>query len=119
MTEIDLSPADQTLLGIMIGAALVTYAWRGLGVFLSGRMAADSSWFEWVGCVAYALLAGLIARMIILPEGPLAQAAAADRIGAAIFTLAIFYLTRRNLALGVIAGAGALILLTWGRAGFL
>ena len=100
---------------LMIVGALVTYFWRGLGVALSGRINAGSPVFEWVACVAYALLAGLIARMIVLPNGPLAETASADRIGAAVIALAIFFLARRNVGLGVAAGAGALVLMSWGR----
>lgn len=103
---------------LMTVGALATYFWRGLGVALSGRVDAGSRLFEWVACVAYALLAGLIARMIILPSGPLAEAASADRIAAAVVALAIFFLTRRNVGLGVAAGAGALVLMTWGRGFF-
>jgi len=103
---------------LMTVGALATYFWRGLGVALSGRVDAGSRLFEWVACVAYALLAGLIARMIILPSGPLAEAASADRVAAAVVALAIFFLTRRNVGLGVAAGAGALVLMTWGRGFF-
>ncbi len=101
--------------GLMIVGALATYFWRALGVALSGRVDAGSALFEWVACVAYALLAGLIARMIVLPNGPLAETAGADRIAAAVIALAIFFLARRNVGLGVAAGAGALVLMTWGR----
>ena len=100
---------------LMIVGALVTYFWRALGVALSGRIDAGSALFEWVACVAYALLAGLIARMIVLPNGPLAETASADRIAAAVIALAIFFLARRNVGLGVAAGAGALVLITRGR----
>ncbi len=103
---------------LMTVGALATYFWRGLGVALSGRVDAGSRLFEWVACVAYALLAGLIARMIILPSGPLAEAASGDRIAAAAIALTIFFLTRRNIGLGVAAGAGALVLMTWSRAFF-
>ena len=96
-------------------AAAATYLWRGLGVALSGRLTVDHPVFKWVSCVAYAMLAGLIARLILLPGGALADTASPDRIAAAVIALAIFYLTRRNLGLGVLAGAGALVLLTWGR----
>ena len=98
---------------VMTVAALVTYAWRALGVALSGQIDPDGPVFEWVACVAYALLAGLIARMIVLPVGPLAETALGARLGAAVIALAIFFLTRRNLGLGVAAGAGALVLMTW------
>lgn len=96
-------------------AAGATYIWRGLGVAFSGRLTVDHPVFKWISCVTYAMLAGLIARLIILPGGALAQTASPDRIAAAVIALAIFYLTRRNLGLGVLAGAGALVLLTWGR----
>jgi branched-subunit amino acid transport protein len=98
-------------------AAAATYVWRFLGVVLADRVDAMSARFEWVGCVAYALLAGLIARMILMPFGPLAATPMGDRIGAAAIALALFYLTRRNLLVGVAAGAGALALITWGRLG--
>lgn len=97
----------------MIVAALATYVWRVLGVALSGRIDPEGPLFEWVACVTYALLAGLIARMIVLPIGPLAETALGARLAAAAIALAIFFLTRRNIGLGVGAGAGALVLLTW------
>ena len=97
----------------MLVGALATYFWRALGVGLSGRIDPNGRLFEWVACVAYALLAALIARMIILPVGPLTEAPLGARLAAAITALAIFFLTRRNLGLGVAAGAGALVLLTW------
>ena len=99
---------------VILAGSLVTYAWRALGVFLAGRIPAESPIFDWVACVAYALLAGLIARMILLPLGPLAGTALSHRVAAAAIALAIFFLTRHNLLLGVGAGVGALILLTLG-----
>ena len=98
---------------VMIVAALATYVWRALGVALSGRIDPEGAVFEWVACVTYAMLAGLIARMIILPVGPLADTELGARLAAAVVALAIFFLTRKNVGLGVAAGAGALVLLTW------
>ena len=115
MPEMAAMDAPLWALTLMIAGGLVTYFWRALGVALSGRLNAGSRLFEWVACVAYALLAGLISRMILLPNGPLAEAASPDRIAAAVIALAIFFLTRRNIGLGVAAGAGALVLMTWGR----
>jgi len=103
---------------MVIVGGLATYFWRALGVALSGRIDAGSRLFEWVACVAYAMLAGLIARMILLPNGPLAQTATADRIAGAAIALAIFFVARRSIGLGVAAGAGALVLISWGRAVF-
>lgn len=103
---------------LMVAGGLATYFWRALGVALSGRIDASSRLFEWVACVAYAMLAGLISRMILLPNGPLAHTATSDRIVGAVIALAIFFLSRRNIGLGVAAGAGALVLMTWGRGFF-
>lgn len=116
MTEAALAESALWPYVLAVVGGLATYFWRALGVALSGRIDAGSRLFEWVACVAYAMLAGLIARMIILPNGPLAETAAADRIAGAVIALAIFFLTRRNIGLGVAAGAGALVLISWGRA---
>jgi len=97
---------------VLLAGAVVTYAWRGVGVLLSGRIDADGLLFRWIGAVAYALLAALIARMIVLPIGPLAATALTDRLGGAAAAIVVFLLTRRSLLFGVLAGATALVLLT-------
>jgi branched-subunit amino acid transport protein len=100
---------------VIAASALATYAWRGVGVLLSGRIDVDSAVFRWVSAIAYALLAALIARMIVLPIGPVATTALVDRLGAVAAAVAIFLLTRRNLLLGVAVGAAVLMLLTYLR----
>lgn len=101
---------------VMLAGAAATYFWRGLGVALADRLAPDSRALEWVACVAYALLAGLIARMIVLPIGPLAETTLATRLAAVGVAVTIFLLLRRNILLGVAAGATALTLLNAGAA---
>ncbi len=99
-------------LALMVVGAAVTYFWRGIGVFLAGRIDSEGPVFAWVTAVAYALLAGLIARMILMPIGPLETTALAHRVGGAVLALAIFFLTRHNILLGVTAGCLTLVLLT-------
>ncbi len=96
---------------IACGAA-VTYFWRLMGVLLAGKVKQDSAVLGWITCVAYALLAGLIARMIVLPMGPLESTPLIARLGGAGCALAIFLLLRRNVALGVLAGVSAMVALT-------
>jgi branched-subunit amino acid transport protein len=97
------------LLGV---CALATYAWRGLGVFISGRIDARSEAFAWISSVAYAMIAGLIARMLVMPTGELAQLTALERtLGSAAAFVAFFGFSRRNLFAGVLAGAVAVWLL--------
>jgi branched-subunit amino acid transport protein len=101
------------LVVVLVGA-IATLIWRALGVALSGRLKPDSPIIDLVGCIAYALLAALIARMILLPIGPLQATGLASRLIAAAVAVAVFYAFRRNLAAGVIAGGGTLALLAAG-----
>lgn len=101
----------------ILGATLVTYASRGFGVLLSGRINTDGPLFRWVSAVAYALLAALIARLLVVPLGPLAATSLTIRLASAGFALAVYLLSRRNLMLGVAAGGAGLALLRvagWG-----
>jgi len=94
-------------------AALVTYACRAAGVALSGRMDPNSKLMRWVTCVAYAILAGLIARLIVLPQGgALVDTPLWMRLVAAALAIAVYFLFRRSIALGVAAGAGLMVALT-------
>ena len=84
----------------------MTYLWRGLGVLFAGRLHPEDESFTWISCVAYAMLAGLIARMLLLPTGALAATTVFERaLGSAAALAAYFWLTRRNLFAGVAAGA--------------
>ena len=94
-------------IAITIGA-VVTYFWRALGVALAGRLSPEGRLIDWVTCVAYALLAGLIARMVLLPVGPLAEAPLLARLAAMAVGVGGYIVTGRNLLLGVLTGAAAL-----------
>lgn len=94
---------------VMTVAALVTYGWRFLGVALSGRITPSGALLDWVGCVAYALLAGLVARMLLFPAGALGEAPLSARLAGLAIGLAAFLLSRRNLILGVTCGVVGVI----------
>ncbi|WP_029008533.1 AzlD domain-containing protein [Azospirillum halopraeferens] len=98
---------------VLAAGAAVTYAARGLGVALSGRIDPAGAVFRWVGCVAYALLAALVARMILLPVGPLQETATGQRLLAVLAALAVFYAARRSVAAGAAAGTAMMIALAW------
>ncbi|HEX9791650.1 MAG TPA: AzlD domain-containing protein [Kiloniellales bacterium] len=100
---------------IILAGAAATYVWRALGVALSGRIDPEGAVFQWVACVAYALLAALVVRMIVLPTGPLAQTPMTDRVGMASLAFAVFMASRRSMLLGVGVGAGGLVLATYAR----
>lgn len=93
----------------------VSYFWRGLGVLLSGRISTSSDVFIWVTCVTYAMMAGLIMRIIVMPAGLLATSLLAHRFFACALGLAVYYLARRNLFAAVGIGAIALTALNYFR----
>jgi branched-subunit amino acid transport protein len=99
---------------VVIACGAATYLWRGLGVVISGRLDPDSEAFRWVACVAFAMIAGLVARMLLIPTGTLAETTPVERLlGTAGALGAYFWLTRRNLFAGVLAGATVIWLLKW------
>ena len=56
--------------------------------------------------------AGVVSRMLVMPTGALAETTALERaLGSAAALGAYYWLTRRNLLVGVAAGAAALWLL--------
>ena len=92
----------------ILACALATYLWRAGGVALAARLDLDSPALRWFGCVAYALVAGLVARLIVLPAGPLAGMGLGTRLTATAIGIAVFAATGRSLLAGVAAGAAAL-----------
>jgi branched-subunit amino acid transport protein len=91
---------------------LATYLWRGPGVLISAGMEPRGEVFTWVSCVAYAIIAGVVSRMLLIPTGVLAETTAIERaVGCGAALGAYFWLTQRNLLVGVAAGAAALWLL--------
>lgn len=97
------------LLILVLSSAVATYAWRGLGVMFSGRIRTDSELFKWVACVAYAMVAGLIMRIIIMPTGMLAMSMLSDRLLSCALALLAYYASRKNLFVAVIVGVTSVV----------
>ena len=101
---------DPWLLLAICGVA--TYLWRGPAVLIAAGVDPKSEVFAWISCVAYAIIAGVVSRMFILPTGALAETTAFERVLGGALALAVYFqLTNRNLFAGVIAGAAALWLI--------
>ena len=102
--------SEYVLLVVACGAA--TYLWRGLGIAVSSRLAADSELFAWVGCVAFAMLAGLVSRIVLIPSGALEHTALWQRLAATAVSLVVYFVvTKKNLLAGVLSSAAAMYLL--------
>ena len=96
---------------LVVGCGLATYLWRGLGMLVSGRVRMDSEFFIWAGCVAYAMIAGLAVRIVLLPTGTLAATPLTARLLACGIALVVYFVLRRNLFVGITAGFVALVTL--------
>lgn len=103
---------------LVVGSGLATYLWRGLGMLVSGTVSMDSEFFVWAGCVAYALIAGLAVRILLLPTGTLAATPLSERLAAGAIALVVYFVFRRNLFVGIAAGFVALVTLVAIRNGF-
>lgn len=103
---------------LVVACGLATYLWRGLGMLVSGRVSMDSEFFVWAGCVAYALIAGLAVRILLLPTGTLAATPLPERLIACAIALVVYFVFRRNLFVGIAAGFVTLVTLLAIRSGF-
>lgn len=101
---------DALLWLVVIGAIGATYLWRLLGVLLSRKVNPESDFFQWITCVSYAMLAGLIARMVLLPVGPLTEVSLWIRLAGMAVGLTVFFLLGRRVLTGV--GAGLAVFVT-------
>ena len=88
-----------------------TYLWRAMGVAFSARIEPDGVLFRWVTCVSYAMLAALISRMTVIPLGSLAETPIEFRLGAMAVAIVVFFIARRGMLAGVVAGVGTFIAL--------
>ncbi|MEM8664536.1 MAG: AzlD domain-containing protein [Pseudomonadota bacterium] len=95
-------------LAILLLAALPTHIWRWLGVLFAGRLDDQSEVFVWVKSVATAIVAALIAKLVLLPTGPLADIPAAARVAAALLGFAAYALSKR-LVVGIVVAEGLLV----------
>jgi hypothetical protein len=107
-----LEPWWAYLLVIGVGF-LPSEIWRVLAVFLSRGLRPDAEILVWVRAVATTLLAGVVAKLLLAPPGALAAVPPAFRVGGLVVGLAAFWLTRRSLILGVLAGEAALVGAAW------
>ncbi|WP_108876041.1 AzlD domain-containing protein [Roseibium album] len=94
---------------ILVAGWLATDVWRWIGVFASGRLREDSELLIWVRCVATALVAGLISKLILFPQGILSETPMWLRIAATGVGFSAFLISRQKVVVGVLAAEAFLI----------
>ena len=96
---------------VILVTSLATYMSRFLGVISSENMDIKSKIFRWFNCIAYAILAALITRMIIFPAGVLEDAMLWSRLIVVLMCISVFFLTKKNLVYPTVLSAILLALL--------
>ncbi len=92
-----------------------TLFWRALGVVVGSRINPGGRVFQWITCTAYAMLAALISRIMVLPEGMLATTESVDRLSSIAVGFVLFFAMGRKLAWGLIPAVTILTGLAMGR----
>ena len=88
---------DINPLYILIMCTAGTFFWRSAGVILSYHINPESKLFQWFNCVAYALLSGLITRVIVIPSGQLENTLLLDRLFPVLAGFFVFFAFKRNV----------------------
>jgi Branched-chain amino acid transport protein (AzlD) len=83
--------------------------WRWLGVIFSSGLSENSEIVVWVRAVATALLAGVIAKITMIPPGALATVPASVRLTAIVIGFLAFLAIKRSVFAGVVIGEGVLV----------
>ncbi len=97
--------ATEWLWTVVIACGLATFVWRALGVIVVRRIDPRGAFFQWITCVSYAMVAGLIFRMLILPESELASVALPLRLTAIAIAFVAYFVFGRRLVAGVLGGS--------------
>ena len=96
---------------VILVTSLATYLSRFLGVVSSEKMDIKSKFFRWFNCIAYAILAALIARMVVFPAGVLAESPILIRLFILGGSILVFFVTKKNLVYPTVLSAIILTLL--------
>ena len=106
-----MSDMSTNIILVILVTSFATYLSRFLGVVSSEKIKETSKIFKWFNCIAYSVLAALIARMVIFPAGALAESGVFIRLFVVAVSVVIFLLTKKNLVYPTILSAILLSLL--------
>jgi hypothetical protein len=98
---------------VVAAGFLPTEVWRSLAVLLARDLDEQSEWLIFVRAVATAIIAGVVARLVLLPSGDLITVPLAVRLAAMAVGLGVFFFIYRSLLVGVIAGEAVLVAGAW------
>jgi hypothetical protein len=96
-------------LALIVIGFLPSEVWRWIGMVVGRGLNEDSEIILWVRAVATALVAGVVARIVLVPPGALATVPLSVRLVALACGFLAFLLIRRSAFAGVLIGEAALV----------
>ena len=106
-----MSDISSNIIVVILVTSFATYLSRFLGVVSSEKIKETSKIFKWFNCIAYSVLAALIARMVVFPAGELGESGILIRLFVVVASVAMFLFTKRNLVYPTVTSAIILALL--------
>ena len=106
-----MSEMSSNIILVILVTSFATYLSRFLGVVSSEKIDETSKLFKWFNCIAYSILAALIARIVIFPAGVLEEADLWIRLIVIIISIIIFIISKRNLVYPTVTSAIMLAIL--------
>jgi len=106
-----MSEMSSYIILVILVTSFATYLSRFLGVVSSEKIKETSKIFKWFNCIAYSVLAALIARMVIFPAGELAESSIFIRLFVVTLSVLMFLFTKKNLVYTTVLSAILLALL--------
>ena len=106
-----MSEMSSNIILVILVTSFATYLSRFLGVVSSEKIDVKSKIFRWFNCIAYSILAALIARIVIFPAGVLEEADLWLRLIVIIISIIIFIISKKNLVYPTVLSAILLTLL--------
>ena len=106
-----MSDISSNIIVVILVTSFATYLSRFLGVISSEKIKETSKIFKWFNCIAYSVLAALIARMVVFPAGELAESGILIRLFVVVASVVMFLFTKRNLVYPTVVSAIMLAIL--------
>ncbi|MGL5114023.1 MAG: AzlD domain-containing protein [Beijerinckiaceae bacterium] len=88
---------------------LPTEIWRIVGVFFGQSLDENSEALVWVRMVATALVTAVVFKLVMAPTGALAAIPLIVRVGAVAAGIAVMFMAKRSVLIGLLAGELALL----------
>jgi hypothetical protein len=98
---------------ILILVILGTFFWKVIGVVAAGKIRDDSDVLEWVSCVAFAITAGIMIKVLMAPSGILAEAPLLARFCGVALGVTAFFLSGRKIFVGIGVGLSVFAILSY------